>query len=512
MVVTLNASAVELLATLTFMVPLLTGVFLFRLDGRRSDAVMLSSLATVLVSQLGVLSLRWRGGLLHYVYMREGGLGEAYGIIVDPMSVLIGTVVAVAGFVFMLYAVEYMGPLNTGHPVRRGKGRFHAWMVLFEGATMGFVYSSTFLGMLVFFEIMGLACWGVVSYYGNREGYRAGFKAFIVPNIGAMVGFYTVVGIGITRLHDLSLFSIHSLDPSLRAWVFVALLIAGYTKSAQFPFYSWIPDAMEAPTPASAFLHGAAMVEMGVYLVARVLQFIGPLPRWTFYVMAVMVSISILIPVINYPVQRDAKRLLAYSTVSEAGVMFVGLTYAALGLRTGLQAAMFQLTTHAFVKGLAFLTAGTFTYSLGTLDLRSIRGLGRLEAASWSIALLGLAGLPPMGMAFSKMTVLENLRHPGLPLLSILPALMVLMDSAVFLWVGMGWIGRNTRRSVKAPDTLCEDVEGRERVSITATAAKRPLPRLMASTLMVLIVLSLAVAYVSYPLVRQIGFYWGVPP
>jgi len=484
--VSLPVSLPVVLATLTFILPLTGSIFLFRLDGRKADAVMLAMLSAVLGAQVGVLTLQ-RDATLHHVYLRTSGLGEVYGVLIDPMSRLIGTVVALAGFIFMLYATEYMTARNRGHPVGRGKGRFHAWMVMFEGATMGFVYSSTFLGMLIFFEIMGLACWGVVSYYGTEKGYRAGFKAFIIPNAGAMIGFYTVIGVGITKLHSLSLFSLHSLSPSIKPWVFLALLVAGYTKSAQFPFYSWIPDAMEAPTPASAFLHGAAMVEMGVYLVARVLQFIGPLPVWIFYVMAVMVSVSILIPVINYPVQKDAKRLLAYSTVSEAGAMFVGLTFAALGLKTGIQAAMFQLTTHAFVKGLAFLTAGTFTYSLGTLDMRRISGLGRLEAVSWSAALLGLAGLPPMGIAFSKAAILENLGHPGLPLLAFLPALMVLVDSAVLLWVGSGWIGRNVLGRN-------EDVGQR-------------LPGVMRLTLVLLLALSLTVAYIAYPLVRQIGFY-----
>ncbi len=479
-----KVNTVVALATITFIVPLTGSLLLFRLDGRKADYFMLALLFTVLASQLGVLILNTS---IHYVYLETGSLGEVYGVLIDPMSRLIGTVVASAGFIFMLYATEYMSPNNRGHPVRRGKGLFHAWMVMFEGATMGFVYSSTFLGMLIFFEIMGLACWGVVSYYGTPEGYRAGFKAFIVPNAGAMIGFYTVMWAGITKLHSLSLFALHSLSPSLKPWIFLALLIAGYTKSAQFPFYSWIPDAMEAPTPASAFLHGAAMVEMGVYLVARVIQFIGPLPKWIFYLMAVMVSVSILIPVINYPVQKDAKRLLAYSTVSEAGAMFVGLTFAALGLKTGVQAAMFQLTTHAFVKGLAFLTAGTFTYSLGTLDMRKISGLGRLESFSWGVALLGLAGLPPMGIAFSKTAILENLRHSG-SLLALLPALMVLLDSAVLLWVGSGWIGRHT----------------------SGTGREETLPGVMKWTLVVLVILSLTVAYASYPLVRHIGFYWGV--
>uniref|UniRef100_UPI00262FE2D0 proton-conducting transporter transmembrane domain-containing protein n=1 Tax=Thermococcus sp. TaxID=35749 RepID=UPI00262FE2D0 len=281
-----GGAMIGLLATLAFAVPLAGGVVLFKLDERKADALMLSSFALAMLFQLWVAILyllNHFGETLHRVYLRSTQFGEAYGIIIDPMSVLIGTVVAVAGFIFMFYGMEYMSERNIGHPGGKGRGLFYAWMALFEGATLGFIYSSTFLALLIFFELMGLACWGVVSYYHTPAGRRAGFKAFIIPNIGAMIGFYTAVYIGLTQLHDLSLFSLSKVSPNIKPWLFIALLFAGYTKSAQFPTYSWIPDAMEAPTPASAFLHGAAMVEMGVYLVARVLQFIGPLPTWVFY-------------------------------------------------------------------------------------------------------------------------------------------------------------------------------------------------------------------------------------
>ncbi|ASJ01474.1 hydrogenase 4 subunit D [Thermococcus gorgonarius] len=486
---------IGLLTTLTFTVPLIGGLLLFRLDERKADAVMLGSFLIAMLLQFSVLVeylLHHNHETVHIAYITTERLGEAYGIIVDPMSVLIGTVVALAGFIFMFYGMEYMSGRNVGHPVGKGRGLFYAWMTLFEGATLGFIYSSTFLGLLIFFELMGLACWGVVSYYNTPAGRRAGFKAFIIPNVGAMIGFYTAIGIGITQLHDLSLFSLSHVSDSVKPWLFLALLIAGYTKSAQFPTYSWIPDAMEAPTPASAFLHGAAMVEMGVYLVARVLQFIGTLPTWIFYFMAVMVSLTLLIPILNYPVQNDAKRLLAYSTVAEAGIMFVGLTFASLGLEVGLKAAMFQLTTHAFVKGLAFLTAGTFTYSLGTLDMRKISGLKEvlpINALAWSVALLGLAGLPPMAIAFSKAELLTGLDALKTTPVAWLPILMVLADSAVFLWVGVKWITRN--------------VFGKKSVEMASTHP------IITASLIMLIILVFIVPYLAYPLVHEIGFFGG---
>ncbi|WP_367883617.1 proton-conducting transporter transmembrane domain-containing protein [Thermococcus peptonophilus] len=212
-----------------------------------------------------------------------------------------------------------------------------------------------------------------------------------------------------------------------------------------------------------------------------------------FYFMAIMVSLTLLIPILNYPVQKDAKRLLAYSTVAEAGVMFVGLTFAALGLDVGLKAAMFQLTTHAFIKGLAFLTAGTFTYSLGTLDLRRISGLKDIlpvNGFSWALALLGLAGLPPMGIAFSKAELLTDLVALKITGLAWLPIIMVLTDSVVFLWVGMKWIGRN--------------VFGKPSVK------KAPTHWIINASLIALIILTLISAILAYPLVEEITFYGGV--
>ncbi len=483
---------IGVLATLTFAVPILGGLMLFKLDEKPADFLMLTSFGSAMLFQLWTAYVYVAGRFgetVHLTYLRSTQFGEAYGLIIDPMSVLIGTVVAVAGFIFMFYGVEYMSERNVGHPGGKGRGLFYAWMTLFEGATLGFIYSSTFLGLLIFFELMGLACWGVVSYYNTPAARRAGFKAFIIPNVGAMIGFYTALGVGFTQLHDLSLFSLSRLSPSVKPWLFIVLLFAGYTKSAQFPTYSWIPDAMEAPTPASAFLHGAAMVEMGVYLVARVLQFIGPLPTWVFYFMAAMVSVTLLIPMLNYPLQVDAKRLLAYSTVAEAGIMFSGLTFASLGLDVGIRAAMFQLTTHAFIKGLGFLTAGTFTYSLGTLDLRRISGLKEVlpvNGFSWSVALLGLAGLPPMGIAFSKAELLMSLRALHVTPVAWIPVILVLLDSVVFLWVGLKWIGRN--------------VFGRP------SAARAETHWIINASLIALVILTLISAYLAYPLVEEIGF------
>ncbi|WP_258084831.1 hydrogenase 4 subunit D [Thermococcus thermotolerans] len=474
---------------LSFLIPLVLGPFLFLLDGRKADAFMIITvIASFLANLAGTIGYLSSGGSYHVVYLDTASLGEVYGVIIDPMSVLVGFVVSLAGVLFLAYAIDYMSENNKQHPVYSDKGRFYAWMVIFVGATLAFIYSSTTLQLLIFFEIMGLACWGVVGYYKSPKAERAAYKALLVPNFGAMVGLYTAVGVGILKLHDLSLYALGGLEGGMKLLVFVGIMIAAFTKSAQFPLYSWLPDAMAAPTPASAFLHGAAMVEMGVYLLARVSQFMQPLPKEAFYIMLVFVSLTLLVAMLYYPLQRDAKRLLAYSTIAEAGVMYVGVLYAVLGSAYGLQAAMFQLANHAFVKGLAFLTAGTFSYAFGTLDMEKIKGLSKLApvvGASWFLALLGLAGVPPLGLFFSKAYLFMNASSIT-GWVGWIPLLLVLADATVFLAVSLGWI-----KKMVFSESLQESAE---------------VSPLMRFVLVVLIVLSIVAPFLSVKLVTQIGF------
>ncbi|MFA4639704.1 hydrogenase 4 subunit D [Pyrococcus kukulkanii] len=479
----------EELFFLSFLIPLVGGLLLFKLDGKRADYFMLITviLATIL-NLVGAYEFYSVGMLsIHKVFVSSASFGEIYGILIDPMSVCVGLVVITAGLLFMLYSKDYMSPDNKEHPVYEGKGRFYAWMVLFIGVTLAFIYSSSVLQLLIFFELMSLACWGVVSYYGTKKAKRSAYKALIVTNFGAMIGLYTVVGIGLTKLHDLSLFAYSSLDDHLKLIVFIAVMIAAFTKSAQFPLYSWLPDAMVAPTPASAFLHGAAMVEMGVYLLARFIQFMHPIPQEGFYFMAALIIATQIICILMYPLQRDAKRLLAYSTIAESSLMYVALATAVLGLKGGLQASIFQLFNHAYIKGLAFLTAGAFSYALGTLDMDKIRGLIKTPVVGygWTFALLGLAGVPPFGVFFGKLAILSNAEAMKDSVLVIAMFVLLLIDSVVFLMV-----------SLKRIHGMVFS-EGEVKVEITP---------LMKAVMIILFILAIMAPYIAYPLIIKVGW------
>ncbi len=430
----------------TFMIPFVSGLLLFLLDGRVADIVMLSSSgATSALQALITLEAYLTGYRAeHITLLKSTQLGEVFGFIIDPLSVSVGFVVATAGFAFMLYSVKYMTPENKQHPVHKGKGRFYGWMMIFIGTTLAFLYSSTLIQLLMFFELMSISCWGVVSYYMEPESIRASYKALITTHLGALIGLFTAISYCIGSGISTSLYSLSHLPSDAKLVIYVAVMIAALAKSAQFPFYSWLPDAMVAPTPASAFLHGAAMVEMGVVLLARVIQFMQPLPSVAGLILAVFVTLTFFTVSYMLLPQRDAKRLLAYSTIAESASMYAGLVAASAGYVIGLRAAIFLLLVHAYVKGLAFLTAGLYSHYLGTLDMGRIKGLmsrSKFTAFSWAFSLLGLAAVPPMPVFFGEVFIVLSLltalvTHPY----ALYPLLGLFTYVIVFFMVALKWL------------------------------------------------------------------------
>jgi len=435
----------EYLLPITYLITGVASPILFPLDGKRADVVMLSSLsvssALFLYAFFTYLAL---GTPSIHIPLVKMGRVELFGLMVDPISMLTCFVVWTAGLAFMIYSVEYISPRNREHPVEKGKGRFYGWMMLFIAVTAAFILSSTLLQLLMFFELMSLACWGVVSYYREPESYRAAVKAFVTTHVGALSGLFIALALCFLNTGNLSLYALHSLRPGTKLAIFVTLLAAAVTKSAQFPTYSWLPDAMVAPTPASAFLHGAAMVEMGVYLLARGIQFLSPLPSGSAYLLLAIVCITLLITAFMYIPQTDAKRLLAYSTIAESATMYAALVPACLGISAGVYIAIFILALHAYIKGLAFLTTGIFSYYIGDKTIQRVKGLLRANgfvAMCWIVSLLGLAGVPPMPLFFGKL-ILFSLLSRATCLSPIMTALIVVLaiDVISFGIVALRWI------------------------------------------------------------------------
>ncbi len=274
----------------------------------------------------------------------------------------------------------------------------------------------------------------------------------------------------------------------------MTLLSFVLAKSVQFPFYSWLIDAMVAPTPASAFLHGAAMIEMGVYLLGRIIQFINTLPEICFTILAIPIVITCIICVLMYPIQTDAKKLLAYSTVNEVMTMYVRLAYAIINPTIGLKASTSYLISHAYLKGLGFLIVGVFGYVYGTHVMRNIKGLllsTKLVTIGWISAILRLSGIPPFNLFFGKLYILTSVSKFA-NAIHLVPIFSMLISSCMFFIVSIKWLEK----------TVFSNSE--------LTINRINIPSLMKYTIAALIVISLTSYLLSYNMISHITIYGGI--
>ena len=329
-----------------------------------------------------------------------GGVFGDFTFNPDGLGVFLAAVATVVGSLAVIFSVDYM----------RGDkqlGRYYALVLLFIGAMAGLALTGSILLLFVFWEITALCSYALISFYNDDpKAVAGGIKALIITQFGG-VGLLAGALIVYAYLggYDISLLIARagSLPPGVLNLLAFGFLIAAAAKSAQFPFQTWLPDAMEAPTPVSALIHAATMVNAGVYLLARFYPAFAQVPGWTTAVMAVGM-ISALLTAIMALVATDLKRVLAYSTVSQLGYMVY-----AVGAG-GILASQYHLFSHAVFKALLFLGAGAVIHAIGTRDLRKMGGLGShmpLIRTTFIIGALALAGIPILNGFWSKELVLE---------------------------------------------------------------------------------------------------------
>ncbi|EFD8765856.1 hydrogenase 4 subunit D [Escherichia coli] len=293
----------------------------------------------------------------------------------------------------------------------------------------------------------------------NREHPHNGtnrYYAFLLVFIGAM-----------SELHG-----------DARYLVYGGILFAAWGKSAQLPMQAWLPDAMEAPTPISAYLHAASMVKVGVYIFARAIIDGGNIPHVIGGVGMVMALVTILYGFLMYLPQQDMKRLLAWSTITQLGWMFFGLSLSIFGSRLALEGSIAYIVNHAFAKSLFFLVAGALSYSCGTRLLPRLRGVLHtlpLPGVGFCVAALAITGVPPFNGFFSKFPLFAAGFALSVEYWILLPAMILLMIESVasFTWF-IRWFGRV--------------VPGKPSEAVVDAA---PLPGSMRLVLIVLIVMSL---------------------
>jgi len=331
------------------------------------------------------------------------GLTVNFALTVDHLTLIMLGVVTGVGFLIHIYSVGYMAH-------EEGYWRFFAYLNLFMFFMSVLVLAESFLLMFVGWEGVGLASYLLIGFYFKKDSAaNAGKKAFIVNRIGDF-GFLLAMFLIVREFGSLDfphVFNAISVNPEWHGGMLTAialLLVLGAAgKSAQIPLYVWLPDAMEGPTPVSALIHAATMVTAGIYMVARCHTLFDRSP-YALGVVAIIGAATAIFAACLGMVQHDIKRVLAYSTVSQLGYMFLACGVGAYA------AGIFHLLTHAFFKALLFLAAGSVIHALsGEQDMRKMGGLRkRIPITFWTMTMgvFAITGIPPLAGFFSKDEIL----------------------------------------------------------------------------------------------------------
>jgi NADH-quinone oxidoreductase subunit L len=329
-----------------------------------------------------------------------GGVFGDFTFVADGLGVFLAAIATVIGCLAVIFSVDYMAG-------EAQLGRYYAFVLFFIGAMAGLVLTSNLLLMFVFWEITALCSYALISFHNDDpKAVAGGIKALIITQLGG-IGLLAgaLLLFSYQKNYDIMAFLANPgvLPAGLLGAMAFGCLVAAAAKSAQFPFQTWLPDAMEAPTPISALIHAATMVNAGVYLLARFYPAFKDVPYWSQSVLLVGMLSAVMAAAMAL-VATDLKRLLAYSTVSQLGYMVY-----AVGAG-GIYASQFHLFSHSIFKALLFLGAGAVIHSIGTRDMRLMGGLGKqmpFVRVVFIIGGLALAGIPILNGFWSKELVLE---------------------------------------------------------------------------------------------------------
>jgi NADH-quinone oxidoreductase subunit L len=413
------AGAVQSGAWLLVAVPLASSAVLL-LGGRRTDRwghllgaavpVALFGYALALFFSLQGLPAAERARDLHlYSWIPVGSFQVDAGLLIDPLSVTFALLITGVGGLIHIYSIGYMAE-------DEGRRRFFGYFNFFVAAMLLLVLGNSFLSLYVGWEGVGLASYLLIAFWFDRPAAAtAAKKAFIVNRVGD-AGLLLAIMLMFATLGTTSFAGVFGNASRLSSGVLLALalllLLGACGKSGQFPLQTWLPDAMEGPTPVSALIHAATMVTAGVYLIARA----NPIYDLTAdgrAVVTVIGAITLLLGCVIGCAYDDIKKVLAYSTVSQIGYMFL-----AVGLGPGVYAiGILHLLTHGFFKACLFLGAGSVMHAMNDqIDMRRFGGLWRLMPLTWvffGAGYLAIIGIPPFSGFFSKDKIIEAAYDKG---------------------------------------------------------------------------------------------------
>lgn len=340
-------------------------------------------------------------------------LGISLDFYVDGLSLLFLVLISGIGVFVTWYATGYLAG-------KKDLGRFYLYLFGFMGSMLGVVSSDHLVLLFIFWELTSISSYLLIGYYHNEDKSRAAaLQALLVTGAGGLCLLAGVILLG-NLAGTFRVSELLQMDPKLLAMtpgfttMTVLVLLGAFTKSAQFPFHFWLPNAMEAPAPVSAYLHSATMVKAGVFLLARLHPLLSVGPLW-FPVVAPVGAITMLTGVFMALGQSDLKKILAYTTLAVLGTLTMLL---GIGTEAAVKAAMAYLLAHALYKAALFMTSGAVDHETGTREVESLGGLRKLmpyTAAAAAVAGLSMAGVPLLFGFVSKEYFYKALLAAGRP-------------------------------------------------------------------------------------------------
>jgi multicomponent Na+:H+ antiporter subunit A len=430
----------ELATTASLFAPLLGAALsplLVRVCGHNAAWLLALFLFVPFLVFLGHLDMVSAGTAMSGGFAWSPTLGVDFAWRLDGLSLTFALLISGIGTLIVLYSGGYL----KGHP---GQGRFIAFVLMFSAAMLGVVVSDSLLMLFIYWELTSITSFLLIGFDHERERARRGaYQALIVTGGGGLcllAGLLLIGQItGISTLSGAIAASASVVDHPLASAALVLIILGAFTKSAQFPFHFWLPNAMEAPTPVSAYLHSATMVKAGVYLLMRLYPLFGDFALWQT-VLPLFGGLTLVIGAFLAIRQTDLKLMLAYTTVGSLGllVMLVGI-----GSEAAIEAAVLYLVAHALFKGALFMIAGVIDHEAGTRDITRLGGLGRAMPITFAAALLAacsMGGIPFFAGFMAKEEIYAALTLPQLSFLAALSgnAMMFAVGFAIALKVFLG--------------------------------------------------------------------------
>ncbi|MFP6888734.1 MAG: hydrogen gas-evolving membrane-bound hydrogenase subunit E [Nitrospinota bacterium] len=362
-----------------------------------------------LIQLYGDWNAAGRKAILHTIAWAPSANLEV-SFLVDGLSLMWGFLVAGIGFLIVLYSHWYLHE-------HEDMGRYYGWLIAFMGSMMGVVFADHLITLFIFWELTSVTSFFLIGYWSDRPAAVYGSqKALLITGGGglAMLAGFLLLGQATGEWHLSRLIAMPGVAEKVSLAAFVLIIMGAATKSAQWPFHIWLPNAMEAPTPISAFLHSATMVKAGIYLLSRFYPILGDHPAWGYIVIGLGMTTMIAGGLLSLRA-FDLKAILAYGTISQLGLL---VTLLGFGGKEAIIGATLHLYNHAAAKAAMFMVVGIIDHETGTRDIRLLGHLARKMPRCHILAVLAaisLIGIPPMGGFITKEMLYGVSIHPGGP-------------------------------------------------------------------------------------------------